>query len=235
MGGKLIDHDDKVADVTLKVAYDKTATLWAARFGVPYSGCGCPTAKEAARKLDLSLQQKYHRPSGLKFWRVASARRRSLAEGHGEIAAMMSDMPAEERGATCPSTHNLVHIENIRFLAALRRRHGLGSAIPPDTEHASPFATRYVFVPRRVRGTRAFNGPNKSRDRSAAGTSSSDAYIYGYPMYWGVAPYAFGPWPICDPWCLNGDVNNIHGSCAGGSKCLFSPITRVRADNQPAQ
>ncbi|KAG8946579.1 hypothetical protein FRC04_011557 [Tulasnella sp. 424] len=35
------DHDDKVSQGALSDAYDKTAEAWKARFGVPYSVCGC--------------------------------------------------------------------------------------------------------------------------------------------------------------------------------------------------
>ncbi|KAG8916995.1 hypothetical protein FRC00_014178, partial [Tulasnella sp. 408] len=35
------DHDDKVGQGALSDAYDKTAEAWRARFGVPYSICGC--------------------------------------------------------------------------------------------------------------------------------------------------------------------------------------------------
>ncbi|KAG9022905.1 hypothetical protein FS837_006094 [Tulasnella sp. UAMH 9824] len=35
------DHDDKVGQGALSDAYDKTGEAWKARFGVPYSICGC--------------------------------------------------------------------------------------------------------------------------------------------------------------------------------------------------
>ncbi|KAG8971556.1 hypothetical protein FRC05_010966 [Tulasnella sp. 425] len=35
------DHDDKVSQGAFSDAYDKTAEAWKARFGVPYSICGC--------------------------------------------------------------------------------------------------------------------------------------------------------------------------------------------------
>ncbi|KAG8922086.1 hypothetical protein FRC01_014503, partial [Tulasnella sp. 417] len=44
--GIVPDHDDKVNQGALSDAYDKTAEAWKARFGVPYSVCGClPTLK----------------------------------------------------------------------------------------------------------------------------------------------------------------------------------------------
>ncbi|KAG9025832.1 hypothetical protein FS837_004810 [Tulasnella sp. UAMH 9824] len=39
--GLIPDHDDKVSQGPLSDAYDKTAEAWKARFGVPYSICGC--------------------------------------------------------------------------------------------------------------------------------------------------------------------------------------------------
>ncbi|KAG8927126.1 hypothetical protein FRC01_007979 [Tulasnella sp. 417] len=39
--GIIPDHDDKVSQGALSDAYDKTAEAWKARFGVPYSICGC--------------------------------------------------------------------------------------------------------------------------------------------------------------------------------------------------
>ncbi|KAG8989908.1 hypothetical protein FRB90_002011 [Tulasnella sp. 427] len=39
--GIVPDHDDKVSQGALSDAYDKTAEAWKARFGIPYSICGC--------------------------------------------------------------------------------------------------------------------------------------------------------------------------------------------------
>ncbi|KAG8913387.1 hypothetical protein FRC01_004573 [Tulasnella sp. 417] len=39
--GIIPDHDDKVGQGALSDAYDKIAEAWKARFGVPYSICGC--------------------------------------------------------------------------------------------------------------------------------------------------------------------------------------------------
>jgi hypothetical protein len=201
--GRLVDHDDKIADVRLKKAYDDTASLWASRFGVPYSGCGCPVPHTAKRNLD-SYHRKHNRHSSrLKFWKIV-AHRRDVAMAKARIAEMTRDMPVEERGASCPSTHNLVYIHSYVRNTRLRRA-------TAETDHTDPFASRFVFVPRRVRGTRAtFIPPQRTnRDRDAA-----DAYMYGYPMYWGVAPYAYGPYPIVDPWL---------GDRAGG-ELISSPV-----------
>lgn len=43
--GTIVDHDDSVEQETLAAAFDQTARLWSSRFSVPYSTCGCPTAR----------------------------------------------------------------------------------------------------------------------------------------------------------------------------------------------
>ncbi|GAA6028907.1 hypothetical protein JCM8097_001499 [Rhodosporidiobolus ruineniae] len=39
--GRFVDHDDKVSENTLADGFSSTAKAWRARFGVPYSTCGC--------------------------------------------------------------------------------------------------------------------------------------------------------------------------------------------------
>ncbi|SPC67096.1 uncharacterized protein UHOD_02699 [Ustilago sp. UG-2017b] len=39
--GRFVNHDDAIETGTLKVAFDRTASLWKDRHGQPYSMCGC--------------------------------------------------------------------------------------------------------------------------------------------------------------------------------------------------
>ncbi|KAG8925041.1 hypothetical protein FRC00_004411, partial [Tulasnella sp. 408] len=54
------DHDDKVGQGALSDAYDKTAEAWKARFGVPYSICGClpPDSSSGSSGSSFSLFSK---------------------------------------------------------------------------------------------------------------------------------------------------------------------------------
>ncbi|EMS19043.1 protein of unknown function DUF1399 [Rhodotorula toruloides NP11] len=66
--GRAVDHDDKVAEGTLANGFDITAQAWRARFGVPYSTCGCPLPSQPplsrfANRLGLSSSNTAY-PSG---------------------------------------------------------------------------------------------------------------------------------------------------------------------------
>ncbi|GAA5823935.1 hypothetical protein JCM11251_003351 [Rhodosporidiobolus azoricus] len=62
--GRFVNHDDKVEEGKLSTSFDVTARAWQARFGVPYSSCGCPLPSQPplsrlAAKLNLNTQPSY--------------------------------------------------------------------------------------------------------------------------------------------------------------------------------
>ncbi|GAA5894085.1 hypothetical protein JCM6882_007980 [Rhodosporidiobolus microsporus] len=71
--GRFVDHDDKVEENKLSTSFDVTARAWQARFGVPYSTCGCPLPSQPplsglsrlASKLSLSNSQPSYPPGAL--------------------------------------------------------------------------------------------------------------------------------------------------------------------------
>ncbi|EJT98278.1 hypothetical protein DACRYDRAFT_24730 [Dacryopinax primogenitus] len=54
--GRVVEHEDKVEEGVLGEGFDATGRLWKARFGVPYSYCGCPpsTASKLVDRTSLS-------------------------------------------------------------------------------------------------------------------------------------------------------------------------------------
>ncbi|KAG8877251.1 hypothetical protein FRB97_003552 [Tulasnella sp. 331] len=97
------DHDDKVNESAIAEAYDQTADAWKAKFGVPYSVCGClpPSASKTTSALGGGL---------------FSLKGKSKAAPNGSIVnnprpdlLSLSDMHADE---THPSEHNSVAILN---------------------------------------------------------------------------------------------------------------------------
>lgn len=229
--GRTLNHDDKVADVRLKMAYDDTATLWAKRFGVPYSGCGCPIAFDAEQGLLKNHKRQFRQSTGMKFWKRAEQERDSVEAGRRFVQELLAELPEDEREAQCPSTHNMlrVHVDGKAgpTMGALRERLGVR---PPDDnvdpEHKNPFAARYVFVPRRVRGSRTFGPPEPLADskretreerRRRERDAHNDAFLYGYPLYWGVVPYGYGVYPVADPFYCDANHRASGGAgCAAG-------------------
>lgn len=222
--GRLLNHDDKVADVRLKMAYDDTATLWARRFGVPYSGCGCPVAQNAERGLRQNHKRQFRQSTGMKFWKRAEKSRESVEIGKRYVEELLQELPEEERDAQCPSTHNMLRVQVDGSAAPKLRtlRERLGVREGAESDHTNPFTARYVFVPRRVKGSRTFGPPEplaegKREDREARRRrerdAQNDAFLYGYPLYWGVVPYGYGVYPMADPWYCDA---NHHASGAAG-------------------
>ncbi|KAH8824689.1 hypothetical protein DL96DRAFT_1818361 [Flagelloscypha sp. PMI_526] len=41
IGGRFVDHDDKIVESTLSTAFDVTCRVWFERFGIRYAYCGC--------------------------------------------------------------------------------------------------------------------------------------------------------------------------------------------------
>ncbi|KAG8905514.1 hypothetical protein FRB99_008773 [Tulasnella sp. 403] len=103
MIGMVPDHDDKVSQGALSTAYDNTAEVWKARFGVPYNVCGClpPSAKSDSSLLaSLFLKGKGKAVPPLSLPLPANARPDLIST---------DDVAADE---THPSDHNSVAIIN---------------------------------------------------------------------------------------------------------------------------
>ncbi|TXT14463.1 uncharacterized protein COLE_00656 [Cutaneotrichosporon oleaginosum] len=195
--GRFINHDDKVADVTLKRAYDETATRWALRFGTAYSGCGCPVAFEAEATLKRVLKSDALVDSPLKFWK----RKQRAASMTGALQDVMTlkGSTFDEQGALCPSTHNRVKVEGSHRIDGARNSMFSKKV---NYEHPDPFTTYYVFVPRAVPrpGKRRRRGSQMPRRGS---TSSRSTTSTSANVYWGVAPHSYyGPYGLTNPWCM---------------------------------
>ncbi|KAG8933502.1 hypothetical protein FRC01_008782, partial [Tulasnella sp. 417] len=106
MIGVVPDHDDKVSQGALSDAYDKTAEAWKARFGVPYSVCGClPPTKS------LEVPGSDSRGS---FWPF-SKKGKSKVDEHPKFENSRPDLISiadEAAGQMHPSDHNAVAIIN---------------------------------------------------------------------------------------------------------------------------
>ncbi len=104
--GRLVDHDDKVSDAKLGDAYDLTSRAWAARFGVPYSACGCHQHGVFAGADGPSI------PSKLKFW--AKDKESKADKRVRLIETAIQRMEQGEKDASHPSVHNLVAVLNLK-------------------------------------------------------------------------------------------------------------------------
>ncbi|KAG8968920.1 hypothetical protein FRC05_001288 [Tulasnella sp. 425] len=100
--GIIPDHDDKVGQGALSDAYDKTAEAWKARFGVPYSVCGCLPSDTSSGS----------RGSGFSLFSKKGKSKSTLekpAENPRPDLLSPSDEAAEQ---THPSDHDAVAIIN---------------------------------------------------------------------------------------------------------------------------
>lgn len=186
---RFVDHDDKVADIALKAAYDRTAKLWAGRFHAMYSGCGCPVPYGVMNTLKLAASGSSG-PS-LKFWR---RKQRASTAGTQDNLANLNGSTHDESGASCPSTHNRVQIKGQRQMDIIRKVKFDNKWNDKHPDHKDPFTTYYEFVPRKVHtpGRRRRGSRDRDRERRA-----------GIDPYWGVTPYAFyGGYAIAYPWCI---------------------------------
>ncbi|KAG5642978.1 hypothetical protein DXG03_001826 [Asterophora parasitica] len=96
--GRFVDHDDKVEEHKLSSSFDLTSRAWEARFGVPYTHCGCPVPS-------LSLSE-----------RLKSRFTSSESKNHNHIAYT----PMRVRASTHPSEHNaVVYLGNATFKASM--------------------------------------------------------------------------------------------------------------------
>lgn len=203
--GKFVNHDDAVADVTLKAAYNETASLWADRFHTSYSGCGCAVPAKAERVLAKARRRstgpaKLLAPSS--WGRHAKAAQ--VAGTLKEISAMSDDAASvENRAAECPSTHNRMRI--VSDGTDNKDKYRFVPDAPVGGNHPDPFTAPFDFVP----------ADEKKRKRREEGSGGAGYY----DPYWGVAPYtAYGPWGLGNAWVLPMGVGVGVGVGAGAGK-----------------
>lgn len=202
--GHLVNHDDAVADVALRNAYDETATLWAERFHTSYSGCGCPVPHKAQKVVDKARRRESNDGPSFAFWRRRSSSK-TVAGTRPDVAAMSAQGATfEDRAAECPSTHNRVHVTGVRRLELMHenqmaRRSRQSGAIG----HEDPFTQNYEFVPQ------VHDPKSRKRKAEAAGPTI-------YDPYWGVTPYMYGGvWGLGAPWALAAGVGIAGGMAIG--------------------
>lgn len=103
---RFVDHDDKVSETRLGDSYDLTSRAWAARFGVPYSVCGC-------HQHDPFIGLGPSVPGKLKFW---SKDKESKTDKRARlIEEMLAGMDKDEKDASHPSVHNMVSVGGVRI------------------------------------------------------------------------------------------------------------------------
>ncbi|KAL7410857.1 hypothetical protein BDY24DRAFT_417697 [Mrakia frigida] len=95
---QFVDHDDKVDENALDMAYRTTALAWQKRYGVPYSTCGC--APEAPK------------PPSLSFWKKDKKKETPLGDDW---------IDDEERDSSHPSVHSAVTLLGNRFSERKKR------------------------------------------------------------------------------------------------------------------
>lgn len=93
--GRYIDHDDRVGETRLSVAFDATCRAWKSRFGIPYAYCGCPLPGDTIGS------------------RVSLLRHRTLSKLLPSQIRTDLVPPADNEilcTGTHPSDHNAVHV-----------------------------------------------------------------------------------------------------------------------------
>ncbi|KAF8317035.1 uncharacterized protein EI90DRAFT_2943755 [Cantharellus anzutake] len=154
--GRTPDHDDKVEEGALSSAYDITARAWGARFGVPYSVCGCTPLTSTNR-----LMNKVSRILGGK-----KSQDKPIQNTRPDLVSTLDD----DADATHPSEHNSVVIPNHDAHRAERARK-LGKRIKElekDKEKGRLTDWEKLRLERMQR---------EGHDR---------AFIYGAVPYWGL-------------------------------------------------
>ncbi|KIK65181.1 hypothetical protein GYMLUDRAFT_56605 [Collybiopsis luxurians FD-317 M1] len=135
---RLIDHDDRISDVILADAYTNTAQLWAKRFFIPYSFCGCPQPKE---HLEKALQNMTGRS-----WKVWKKDKRAEVTMHRREVLNQKEymMDPYEKEVNCPSAHNQVRVKGI---PEMEQKRALRLASVRQRSHPDPFTATEGSVP----------------------------------------------------------------------------------------
>lgn len=216
---RFVDHDDKVSEVKLGDAYDLTARAWTARYGVPYSTCGCQ------KQLDGLTQQ----PNPLKFWGKTTEKDK-YDRKRQVIEQMIGSISTGEREASHPSVHSLIALPKIEGVAKQRaardnKNHKLARANSlqlgdplfgrirskmlqpdhPDPFHYTSFISQTQAGPQQVQGS---GRPYWGVAGAGVAVAGAGVIVVGSAMAWG----------LCD----GGDPNCFHeseiqrGKCAAG-------------------
>ncbi|KAJ9115981.1 hypothetical protein QFC22_005124 [Naganishia vaughanmartiniae] len=119
------NHDDKVSSTHLGKTYDATAAAWLARYKVPFSQCGCQQGDiSALESAGTTMTTGKAIPEKFKFWTKkvnvgGGGKKEERRSGAGRFIA---GMQKEEKDASHPSVHNLVHVRTLLPLSAARSR-----------------------------------------------------------------------------------------------------------------
>lgn len=170
--GWFVDHDDKVADVTLKGAFDSTSQLWAERFHSMYSGCACPVAPEGRLRKFLSG-------------------RRTTAATVPKEAALLNAATGAQPEVSCPSTHNKVLLDGDWGMDSARSKKLGKDRATRNVNHPNPFITISKFSPRNATQLSPSQPPEYMRKNASVRPYWG---ITPFQMY--------GPHGIANPWCL---------------------------------
>lgn len=152
---RIPNHDDNVGAETLQGGYDFTAAAWKARFGVPYSLCGCipdgPTnsknpkanSKGHSKKFSLSKRDIAGIRLKLPFRRSASTSQSLFAND----TSILLSTQVTDSDASHPSEHNL-HLD-----------HKDGQTRPVQPE----FVNRELEVKKRVQDIKSPSVPQNNQ------------------------------------------------------------------------
>ncbi|PVG00357.1 hypothetical protein CPB86DRAFT_782691 [Serendipita vermifera] len=106
--GRTPDHDDTVEQTTLQGGYDETAKAWKARFGTPYTVCGCmmdppPETKVEKGKTGIKKVFNLGRNSSDQGTKDLAVTRYGTDKAHPDLVPTQTD----EIDSSHPSDHNL--------------------------------------------------------------------------------------------------------------------------------
>ena len=179
--GRTPNHDDNVDPQALSTAYDITAKRWRARFGVPYSVCGCvpdPNQESRISKLANKISQ------------LASRKDKSPAPSVPPVNTRpdLVSVEEEEADSSHPSEHN-INFGDPNSAETLKQKEIREQRATKCVASAKKGASRDPW-----RGLQAErNEKRKDDNHTEAFTDPYYGYGYYYP-YWGVSaeiPYGY--------------------------------------------
>ncbi|PVG00354.1 hypothetical protein CPB86DRAFT_871885 [Serendipita vermifera] len=187
--GRTPNHDDAVEQTTLQSGYDETAKASKARFGVPYSVCGCmmdAPPEKVIEKGKSSFKKVLKIGKSSSDDHGAAKTRYGTDTGHPELVSSNPD----DADSSHPSDHNL-HRESIAEGAAQLDRN--------EVDHWQKLQAERKQA--RTGHTEAFTEDGDGR----------------YHAYWGVsANVPFGFWAACKYDNAAGGCSTVNASCSIG-------------------
>ncbi|CCA72245.1 hypothetical protein PIIN_06179 [Serendipita indica DSM 11827] len=109
------NHDDNIDPMALSTAYDITAKAWKARYGVPYSVCGCVPDPDSESRISRFASKI---SSGLKK-RDESPASKTLVNNRPDLVSTEDD----EADCSHPSEHNINYGDPTHSDAKLKKEH----------------------------------------------------------------------------------------------------------------